>query len=62
LGSSLCVEPVTNMNPNYAAGLVQSITGNTGNCFNYLEDALAKAYEWGAPYQYFSITIKMTPG
>jgi hypothetical protein len=53
LGSSLCVEPVTNMNPNYAAGLVQSITGFTGNCFNYLEDALAKAYEWGAPYQYF---------
>jgi hypothetical protein len=50
------------MNPYYAAGLVQSISGNTPNCFNYLEDALAKAYEWGAPYQYFDINIIMTPG
>jgi hypothetical protein len=50
------------MNPNYAAGFVQSISGISPNCFNYLEDALAKAYERGAVYQYFSITIMMTPG
>jgi hypothetical protein len=36
----------TPINPNP----LQSITGTSANSFNYLEDAVMKAYEIGAPF------------
>ena len=36
---------------------LQSITGSSSNSFNYLEDAVMKAYEIGAPFLSATITI-----
>lgn len=41
---------------------VQSQTGSSGNPFNFLIDALAKANELGASYNKALITIRMKPG
>jgi len=41
---------------------VQSITGSSSNPFNFLQDALEKAYELGAQYDKAMITIKMRRG
>ena len=43
------------INPN----ALQSITGTSANSFNYLEDAVMKAYEIGAPFLTAQITIVM---
>ena len=49
---------VTTPNPNP----LQSQTGTLANAFNYLEDAVMKAYELGAPYTSAQITIIMGAG
>ncbi len=51
-GSILYVDSIT-VNPNP----LQSITGTSADSFNYLEDAIMKAYEIGAPFLSAQITI-----
>jgi len=49
---SLYVSP-----PGSNSASAETITGDTGNRFNYLQDAIDKAYELGAPYNDALITI-----
>jgi len=46
------------MNPNP----VQSITGTSTNSFNFIEDAITKAYEIGASKKSASVTILLKAG
>ena len=41
---------------------IQSITGTTSNRFDYLTDAIERAFEIGAPYTQATITIKLAAG
>jgi len=43
--------------PGSNALAVESITGASGNRFNYIQDGIAKAYEEGAEHTYSKITI-----
>lgn len=51
-GTIFYVDSIT-VNPNP----LQSVTGSSADSFNYLEDAVMKAYEMGAPFLSAQITI-----
>lgn len=47
------------LNPKYTATNIYTITGASGNEFNYLDDAIKKAYELGAPYTSATVNIRL---